>query len=403
MKTIHNIHPAALIFTLLVLVACNRKDLSTGASEKKGTEATRKDSLETQPDTIVELTDQQVKEAGIVLGAIEDKPMGAIIKASGVVAVPPGNRASICSPWSGFVRNNLMLPGSQVRQGQVLATIENPEFIDMQQNYLEALSKLEFAEADYARHKQLHADDVYSTQNLQQVTSDYKSLKTQVSALAKKLRLIGIDPDHLNDGNISQSIPLKAPISGFIREIYGNNGKFVTPSDVLFEIVSNENLVLELTLYEKDMNQVSVGQEVEFFLNNETEAHHAEVKQVARAISAEKSFKIYATVRQACSNLLPGMYVGASITAPGSISTAVPSDALVRFNEKNYIFIFNRSSQENGKSMNEYSMVEVVRGKSSGNYTGIILPSWISHSSKIVVKGAFQLMAAKKNAGEMSC
>jgi membrane fusion protein, heavy metal efflux system len=390
-----------LIFSIpfSMLTSCNK----SGSSKLPEKETLKNAEHETLPDSIVELSEEQVKSASITYGSIEEKPLGSIIRASGVVSVPPSSIASVCPPWGGIVRNIEMLPGAAVRKGQVLATIENQEFIDLQQNFLEVASKLEFAEAEYSRHKQLHSDDVYSTQNLQQVTSDYHTLKTQFNALGQKLRLIGIEPGHLTDDNISRSIQLLAPIGGFIRGINASNGRYVAPSDILFEIVNNDRMYLELTLFEKEMNKIVKGQAVDFFLNNESETHHAVVNQVTQAVSADKSFRIYAEVKLPCRNILPGMYVSANIESTGTRVMAVPTESVIRFNDKDYIFTKFMEKQEGGKTVTLFRMVEVLKGMNSGNFTGVTLPKNFDLASKIVVKGAFQLMAAKKNAGEMSC
>jgi cobalt-zinc-cadmium efflux system membrane fusion protein len=98
------------------------------------------------------------------------------------------------------------------------------------------------------------------------------------------------------------------------------------------------------------------------------------------------------------------MYVNAVIEASSIQVTALPSDAIVSFDDKNYIFIFDKSKVENGNSMTEYRMVEVQKGVSDGGFTEVKLPNDIDvKTTKVVIKGAYNLLSAKKNAGEMSC
>src|SRR5665811_1000793 len=172
-----------------------------------------------------------------------------------------------------FIKNTNLLPGNAVTRGQTLAVIENQDFVDIQQNYLEAKNKLVYAEAEYKRHSDLYKDDVYSEKNVQQVTVDYKNLKASVRSLEQKLLLIGINPDHLNEDNISNTVNLVSPIKGFLKAVNVNIGKFVSSTDVLFEIVNSDTLFLELTLFEKDADKVASGQKIKFFINNETEQH----------------------------------------------------------------------------------------------------------------------------------
>jgi len=296
------------------------------------------------------------------------------------------------------------MPGNAVKKGQTLAIIENQEFIDMQQNYLETKNKLEYAQAEYVRHKELYKDDVYSQKNLQQVTTEYKNLKSMASALKQKLELIGINPTRLTEDNISRTVALISPISGYVKAVNVSIGKSVSSSDVLFEIVNSDKLFLELNLFEKDAEKVSNGQKIRFFINNETEQHEAVIYQTGKSINNDKTYKVYANVLGRCANMLPGMYVNAVIQTKKNQTTAVPSAAVVSFDDKDYIFVFERNKTENGKPITEYRMIQVKKAVTDDGFTEITLPeNFDFKTAKVVVKGAYNLLSAKKNAGEMAC
>ena len=154
--------------------------VSCGTGKKAGPETK---AVEVIPEDIVELRADQIKLADIQTGQIEKRLLSGTLKVNGIVNAAPQNLATICAPMSGFVKSTSLMPGNAVSKGQVLVVIENQEFVDIQQNYLEARNKLEYAEAEYKRHSQLFKDDVYSEQNVQQVTAEYKNLKAQVNAL----------------------------------------------------------------------------------------------------------------------------------------------------------------------------------------------------------------------------
>jgi len=379
-------------FTALVSCSGGTK----GAAENKETEVL--------PEDIVELRADQIKLANIETGTIEMQSLSGKLKVSGIVAVAPQNMATVCMPLGGFVKSTTLMPGNVVQKGQTLAILENQEFVDIQQNYLEAKNKFEFAEADYKRHSELYKNDVYSEQNVQQVTSDYKNLKAQVKALEQKLALIGINPAKLHEDDISSSVAVISPISGFVKAVNINIGKFVAPADVMFEIVNSDKLFLELTLFEKDAAKVAAGQRIRFFINNETEQHEAVIYQTGKSISADKTYKVYASVPGTCKNVLPGMYVNAIIESSGNKVTALPADAVVSFDDKDYIFIFDKNKEEAGKPFTEYRMIEIHKGVTDSGYIEVILPEGFDvQTAKVVIKGAYNLLSAKKNAGEMSC
>jgi len=386
---------SAIISTLLIaMVSCN-------GGKKNGTENKVTEIL---AEDIVELRGDQIDVANIEIGAVVMQSMSGTLKVSGMVAAAPQNLATVCMPMGGFVKSTSLMPGNSVSKGQVLAILENQDFVDIQQSYLEAKNKLEYAKAEYERQSELYKNDVSSEKNMQQVTSDYKSLKAQVNALEQKLALIGINSAILNEDNISRSVSLVSPISGYVKAVNINIGKFVSSSDVLFEIVNRDNLFLELTLFEKDANKVAQGQKIHFFINNETEQHEAIINQTGKTINDDKTYKVYAKVLGFCKNVLPGMYVNAIVEASSNKVTALPSDAIVSFDDKDYIFVFDRNKEESGKPFTEYRMVEVHKGVSDGGYTEVILPEGFDIAkAKVVIKGAYNLLSAKKNAGEMSC
>jgi len=197
---------------------------------------------------------------------------------------------------------------------------------------------------------------------------------------------------------------LVSPISGYVNTVNINIGKFVTPSDILFEIINSDKLFLELTLFEKDADKVAIDQKIRFFINNETEQHEAMIYQTGKSISDDKSYKVYANVTRTCKNIFPGMYVNAVIEAAGSEVTALLSESIVSFDDKDYIFVFDKNKEENGMQFTEYRMVEIRKGVTNGGYTEVELPpDFDIKTSVVVIKGAYNLLSAMKNAGEMAC
>lgn len=356
------------------------------------------------PEDIVELNAEQIKLVGIQLDRVKMRQVSGVIKANGMVTTAPQSSASVSIPLGGFVKSSNLLPGNAVKKNQTLAIIENTEFVDLQQNYLDIKNKYEFAEAEYKRHTELYKDDVYSEKNMQQTTSEYRSLKAQLKGIGQKLQVIGINPATLTEENISATIALVSPINGYIKAANFSIGKYVSPTDVLFEIVGTDNLLLELSLFEKDANTISIGQFVHFTINNETHEHEARIYQVGKSISTDKTYKVYATVQQSCRNVLPGMYVLAHIEKTDKQVASVPADAVVLFDNKYYIFAYEKDKKEGGKPFTEYRFIEVVKGDTNDGFAEVQLPNGFDmQNTKIVTKGAYKLLSAKKNAGEMTC
>ena len=419
MKTLKYSIILLVMISVAAFTGCNGKKLDehgheagthAESSEKESHEGHKEGESEEEgeheelPEDIVEMNAEQIKLAGVQLGKVEMRQVSGVIKANGIVTTAPQNSASVSVPLGGFVKSSSLLPGNAVSKGHTLAIIENTEFVDLQQNYLDIKNKYEFAEAEYKRHTELYKDDVYSEKNLQQTTSEYRSLKAQLKGIGQKLQVIGVNPATLSEDNISATIALVSPINGYVKTANLSIGKYVSPTDVLFEIVGNDNLLLELSLFEKDANTISIGQFAHFTINNETHEHKAKIYQVGKSINADKTYKVYATVQQPCNNVLPGMYVLAHIEKTDKQVTSVPADAVVSFDNKYYIFAFEKDKEEGGKPFTEYRFIEITKGDTNDGFTEILLPAGFDiQNTKIVTKGAYKLLSAKKNAGEMTC
>ena len=357
-----------------------------------------KQKTETATD-VVSLTDDQIRISSVETGNIEMRQVGSTLKLNGEIASLPQNSASISMPMGGRVRSINAMQGSEVKKGQVLAYVENYEFIDLQQNYLEAKSKMEYVNLEYQRQHALYANDAASKKNLQLTTSEYKTLKIQMRGYEQKLLLIGINPYRLTSGNITRAVAVKAPIAGFVKGVNVSVGSTVSDTDELFDVVNLNNLFIRLSVFEKDIDKLQKGQRLSFYVNDEEETHYAVVYQTTKSIDNDKSYKVFARIVSRCGNVLPGMYVNAEVMLDDRQSPALPEDAVVNYGGKEYVFICQGTKMESGTRLTDYRMVEVNKGLSNQGYTQVTFPGK-TPTQKIVIKGAYNLLSALKNAGE---
>src|SRR5688572_24757879 len=231
-----------LIFTAAILAfGCKNDAPDTPAEE-----------VHEQEDSVVELSEAQLRTAGVELGKIEEKQISGTIRVNGVLDVPPQQLVSISAPLGGFVKSTVLLQGSKVRKGQVIATIENIDFIQIQQDYLEAKSNLEFSKTDYERQQQLATENVNSAKTLQQSKANYANWNAKYNGLLEKLKVLNVNVASVEQGKVTSTINLYSPINGYVTQVNVNIGKFVNPIDVLFEIVDTEHLHAELIVFEKE-------------------------------------------------------------------------------------------------------------------------------------------------------
>ncbi len=393
MKSIINIL-FSILTIITVISACNGKK----TEEKSETEKVEtKDSTATKDE--VSLTADQYKVAAIELGKIEMRNLSSVIKVNGVVDVEPQNLVSISAPLGGYVKSAGLLPGEAVRKGQVVAVIENAAFIDIQQDYLESKSRMVFLSQELERQKELRKEEVNAAKTLQQVTSEYNMMNAKINALEQKLSLIGISTKTVQSGRISRTSNLYSPIAGYVTASNVNRGKYVQPSDVLFELTNKNDMHLALNVFEKDVRKINPGQPIRFALASETD-YQREAKVFLIGKSTEKDGTVPVHAHLNISNdvaLYPGMYVKAMIETRTEDVPALPVEAIIQSEGKDYIFIQTDTAQ----NKTTFKMIPVVKGMEQEGFVGVTLPDNFSVStSKIVIKGAYALLSAMKNVEE---
>jgi len=360
-----------------------------------------------EEENAVELTEAQIKTAGVAFGKVEMKQISGTIKVNGVLDVPPQQLVSVSVPLGGFLKSTELLQGMHVKKGQLIATIENTEYIQLQQDYLEATNQLEFSKADYERQKELARENVNAAKTLQQAKSTFLTWMAKKNGFEAKLKLLNINLAELETGRITSTIRIYAPISGYVTEVNVNIGKFVSPTDVLFEIVDTEHLHAELTVFEKDIPKIKIGQKIRFTLANETEERMAKVYLIGREITSDRTVRIHCHIDKEDTDLLPGMYLKAVVETSGASVPALPDEAVVDYQGKKYVFVLGRDDhkevaeegEEHQKEGTHFQIVEVQVGVSELGYTEVNLPEGID-TTTVVTKGAYAVLSKLKNSEE---
>lgn len=374
-----------LVFSAM-LAACGGK-----------TEENKQEEHHAEAAGTVELTDEQYNVAHVTLGRVEMKMLSGTIKVNGMLDVPPQNLVSISVPMGGFLKSTELLQGMKVKKGDVIAVIQNADYIQVQQDYMDSKSQLEFLEAEYKRQEELAKENVNSQKTLLLAKTQYQSMLAKTSGLRSKLALLGINTNQVESGNFQNSISLYAPINGYVTQVNVNIGMFVNPTDVMFKIVDTEHLHAELTVFEKDVPKLKIGQKVRFTLANETTERIATVYLIGREIRGDRTVRIHCHLDKEDMELLPGMYLKAYVEAGSQSVTALPDNAIVNFEGNDYIFLSVASEK---KATHRFKMVQVMKGVNELGYSEVQLPKDISTESSIAIDGAYDILSKLKNSEE---
>ncbi|MEJ8758717.1 efflux RND transporter periplasmic adaptor subunit [Pontibacter sp. H259] len=349
-----------------------------------------------------ELTAEQYQVAGITLGKPEMRNLSNMLTLTGKLDLPPQNMASVTAPLGGFIRKTEVMEGRYVKKGELLATIENPEFVTLQEDYLEARSRLDYLELEYKRQRELHEEQVTAAKTYQQTVAEYKSMQTRVQALQERLAIIGISNGSLRSGKIKRVLPLLAPLEGYITFVNADVGQYVAPTDVLFRIADTDHMHVELTVFEKDLASLEKGQKVHYSLPGETVVNHqATIYLIGKEISSERTVQVHAHMEDEDKNLVPGMYVQAQVALDNRQVLALPEAAVVQENNSSFVFLYTGQATEGDAVMKQFRMVPVERGMEEGGFVQIALPAGIdTAATNFVTKGAHSLLAKMRNAEE---
>lgn len=350
----------------------------------------KKESNSNTIPSIVTLTNAQYKNAAIETGSPTIKFISSTIKANGKVAVPPQSLVSISVPLGGFLKSTKLMPGMKLQKGALLATMEDQQYIQLQQDYLTAKAQLALDDAEYKRQKQLNENKAASDKVFEQAKANYQSRYILLKSLEEKLKLIGLNPQQVTADNISRSIPIVSPINGYVSAVNVNNGKYVNPSDILFELVNLDDIHIALTVFEKDVEKLRVGQRLTASTNNNPDKKYTcIIELISRNLSNENAVQVICKLETKTTDLLPGMFMNAQIDLSGNEVTALPEEAIVRYGNEQYVFVETDSRK--------YEMKKVQIGNTENGFTEIVTDLT---QQKVVVKGAYTLLMVLKNVSE---
>ncbi len=357
-------------------------------------EKPKEEQSKTAHSSEVVLSEEQFKTAGLLLGNVERRNVSGTIKANGILDVPPQNLVTISAPWGGFVKTTELLQGMKVKKGQVIVTLEHPDYIQLQQDYLESKSQLDFLQLEYQRQEELAKENVNAAKTLQQSRSNYFGTKAKVLGLLAKLKFINIDPAELEKGVIRSTINLYSPISGYVTQVNINVGMHVNAADVMFRIIDNTHLHAEAQVFEKDITKLKIGQPVRLTLSNDSRELTAKVYLIGKEITPDRTVRVHCHLDQEDPTLIPGMYFSALIETDNQTVNALPENAVVNFEGKDYIFVVKN------EALRQYQMTEIKRGSSANKFVEITLPADFPVQTPVVIKGTYELLSFLKNTSE---
>lgn len=376
-----NIYNIAILSIVFLCFSCGDK-----AAEKAQAEMQK----ETTTDNRIFVSKVQFENSKMSIGSIEEKPFSVTIKTNGMIDVPPENRAVVNAMMGGYIKTTPLLIGDKVRKGQALVSIENPEFITIQQEYMEVNGQLVYLESEFERQKVMMAEKISSKKSFLQAESAYKTAKAKQNGLGKQLSMLNISPSEVEKGNISSVVTIYAPITGSITKVNVTRGTYVSPATPILEIIDNDHIHLELAVFEKDIMKLQEEQQINFKIpESSLETYEAEVHLIGTVIDENRTIKVHGHLEdESGANFLTGMFVEAEIVTESATTKALPERALAQVDDENFVLLLDEKTAEGYY----FEQIEIHLGRSNNSYAEILNYDKFKPDATFLTNGTFNLV-----------
>lgn len=369
----------APVLALFLVTSCGKKEDGIEVSEAP-TESTE-----------VQLTEEQFQTMKMEWGELHTGEFSEEIQVQGTVQIPVEGMREITTYFGGYVQDLKLIEGEEVRKGQVLFTLENPEFLRLQQDYLETKSQLAYLKAEWERQNTLAQEQISAQKNFLKAEADYQAALAKTQSLKKQLALISIDGETLSPATMRSKISITSPISGFVEEVMAVPGQFLPSAAKALALISKEHIHVELVLFEKDASKVHIGQVVEFTSpDRPDEMLKAKIKVVGKSINAQRQINVHADLidEKEEAKLTPGMFLQARIQLDPQQSLAVPEESIIEVGEEHYILV------QKSKSAGAFTLrkIKVIPGAKGKHYRAIATEVALDSTAVVLVKGGFNLL-----------
>lgn len=365
--------------TIVVITACSSKET--------------RDSKSISSDNLtVSCTSAQIKSIGLMVSKATSKERSGTLNANGIIDVPPGNKSYISLPYGGFIKKMNVIEGKQVNKGEILFEVQHPDILLLQQEYLELIGKMDYLEASLNRQLTMESGKATSQKNVQEAQAEYNVALAKIKGISARLKMAEVDMNALKQGRISETQQIRAPFFGVVTKITTGVGSFVAPQDKLMEIIDLKHTHAELTVFEKDIPLLRLGQQVDIHFIQESQAAKAQIYLIGGEIDVDRSIKVHCHFNEADFSPIPGSYFKAKIHTDSKRTLCLPNAAFITVGTETYVF--------KEISKHQFTAVKVrILGEEEGE-TSFELLDANSHNSTFVIQGAFELLSLWKNKGE---
>lgn len=275
----------------------------------------------------------------IKLEKVELKPYEQQIVASAEIEADPTKMAKVNPPLSGRIVNIYVVIGQRVKKGQLLFSMDAPDFVEAQKNYLSSQQQVNQALINLTRQNDLLEHGVGIKKEAQEAETDYKIKLSELNQNIARLKLYGINPAEMKLG---APLLVKSPVEGDIISINMTPGQFKNdPTEVLLTVADLSLIWFTANVKEKDIRFIKEGESAVANVTAYPEKSFAgKVLFVNDVLDQEShSLKVRTAVENKEELLKPGMYATVTFSAPPEKDILIPAKAILQKEDKTFVYV----------------------------------------------------------------
>ena len=288
------------------------------------------------------LTPQQVKDGQISVEAVQDRPVGGIIRAAGRVTFDDLRVAHVFSPVTGRITKILAQPGERVKKEQALCVLQSPDLGSAVSDLAKAQATLLTAEKDWRRQRELYEVHAASQRDYENAETAYRNAKAEMERAQRKARLLR----NAGGDQVTQEFVLRSPIDGQVimrganpgLEIQGQYSGGATVE--LFTIGELDQVWVLADVFEMDLPRVKLGAEVTVnVLAYPNDSFIGHVEWISAALDPiSRTAKVRCSIKNSDSKLHPEMFGTATIAVEPDTKLAIKRSAVLLMGEQPVVF-----------------------------------------------------------------
>ena len=320
----------------------------TGCSNQPVVNPDKEPTNRTETEQILTLAPEQAQKAGLELDSLRLLPLAHEILLSGQVEAPPQNLISVSMPMPGLLRSTRLLPGMQVQKGEILAYMEDPAYLRLQEDYWSTRIRAENLEAELRRQEELSRTGAGNTKTERDTRSEWRTANVKAKAMEEQLRLLGLDITNLNESTIMRQIPVRSPVRGYVTKVHHSTGQYIGTGEALYELVDPSDVHLRLNVFEKDLPYLRENQKLYAYTNHQPGVEHpAQILLIGKEFAADRSVEVHCHFDRYDSGLIPGMFMRARLQVQTEAIPAIPVAGVQYHQGKAYVFerVWNFNTQ----------------------------------------------------------